>query len=110
MKLETKLIIAAAGVGLVAWLASRAAAAVKETAGQVVETVAATVTEAAHAVSPLNNQNVIYSAVGQAVTGQAVEDKPLGVWLWEKLNPEAVERERKALAQPVKVGIDGGKP
>lgn len=56
---------------------------------------------AAQLVNPISDRNVAYgatNAVGGALTG--TRDFSLGSWLWEKLNPEAVERERQATIGP----------
>lgn len=93
VKVGASLLLLAA-VGYALW---RASSAVKAAGGQVVEVAK----EAAWSVSPTNSENALYSAATKLATGHDVQDKPLGVSLWETLNPGAVEREAAALANPV---------
>lgn len=56
------------------------------------------------AVNPASPNNLAYrgvNSVGASLTGDRYFD--LGSWIWEKLNPEAAQREREAIgqAQPV---------
>ncbi len=92
---NAKLVMVGAGVALVALVAvwfvgkkgAQAAAAVGE------------------AVNPLNNENIFHqgasATVGAIVApGTPAEEFSLGGWLWEKMNPGAVAREREALGLP----------
>lgn len=83
-----------AGVGAIAaiYLITRGARAASDTAGQIITT-------AGRAIDPTSPDNLAYrgvNAVGGILTQQG-SDFSLGVWLWEKLNPDKVAQEKALL-------------
>lgn len=88
MKTEA-LVLAGVAAGVVAVaLLSKAGGA----AGKVAETVGA-------AVNPRSAENLVYGGVVGGVGRTISQDESwsLGTWLWEVINPGAVERERQVL-------------
>lgn len=49
------------------------------------------------AINPLSQTNIFYKAASEVATKITGDDRPLGVQLWEWLNPSAVELEQRAI-------------
>jgi hypothetical protein len=82
------------GIGAIAaaYLITKGTKAAAEVAGNV-----------AHAVNPLNRENVFYKGVSGVVDAVASDGQsiPLGVRIWEWFNPEKVASEKAMLAPSV---------
>lgn len=74
------------GVVLAVWAVRRATSAAGNAAGQLWDNVSTSAQNAAWAVTPWNNDNVIYQGVNEAIWPDQSES--LGTWLYGLLNPD----------------------
>ena len=86
-----------AGVGALA-----AVYLIRKGATATVDAATAVITATGRAIDPTSDTNMAYqgaNAVGAVLTDSKPGEFSLGSWLWEKLNPDQVAKERAALGQ-----------
>lgn len=108
MKVQAQTVIVVAAVAAVALLVYKGTQA----AGEALDTLTGAGATLVDAINPVNDKNVFYVGAGAIVDKMAGDgsDRPLGVRLWEWLNPGAMEAEKRALDPIAGIAPSNGRP